>query len=570
MEEERNLSTAYRTTEKVRPPEGQGLNDLYVRFFRMAERRIAQKTGQGVVCFISNYSWLDGLSFTGMRERYLDEFDIIRVDCLNGDKYKTGKTTPDGAPDPSIFSTSEDPVGIQIGTAITTLVRKADHAPTVTVNFRHLWGIAKREELRHTASADPDSIYDSFEPSPSLGLPFIRVVVSDDWQCWPSLPDLMPESFPGVKTSNDSLLVDIDRDRLEKRITHHLKVAGAPSSDPNAGALIRYTYRPFDIRQLYWAAEGGLLDRPRPDYKAHVFKDNLWIEARQREAQEDFSRGTLCRHLADNFGNGLSTFFPLWLRDEGLEFGGSEDGRRANLSGAARRYLDTLGLEADDLFHHILAVLHDPTYRAANAGALRLDWPRIPLPGWPDGDASGATIELTRSADHGRDLAALLDADTDVSGVTIGAPRPEIATIAVPSTIDGHSMTGGDFDLAAGWGYVGKHGAVMPGQGRIVERVYTTTEHTKMGDTTRTLGEATLDVYLNDNAFWSNIPVAVWNYKLGGYQVLKKWLSYREHRVLDRPLSTKEVKYFTDTARRIAAVLVAVTNRPSSDLDSQP
>ena len=89
VDEERELSEAYRTTKRVRRPEGQGLNDLYVRFFRMAERRIAEKTGQGVVCFISNYSWLDGLSFTGMRERYLDAFDAIRIDCLNGDKYKT-------------------------------------------------------------------------------------------------------------------------------------------------------------------------------------------------------------------------------------------------------------------------------------------------------------------------------------------------------------------------------------------------------------------------------------------------------------------------------------------------
>ena len=113
----------------MRKPEGQGLNDLYVRFFRMAERRIAEKTGRGVVCFISNYSWLDGLSFTGMRKRYLEAFDAIRIDCLNGDKYKTGKTTPDGRPDPSIFSTPGDPVGIQVGTAIATLVRKAYHAP---------------------------------------------------------------------------------------------------------------------------------------------------------------------------------------------------------------------------------------------------------------------------------------------------------------------------------------------------------------------------------------------------------------------------------------------------------
>ena len=94
VDEERELSTAYRTTKLVRKPEGQGLNDLYVRFFRMAERRITEKTGQGVVCFISNYSWLDGLSFTGMREKYLQEFDAIRIDSLNGDKYRTGKLAP--------------------------------------------------------------------------------------------------------------------------------------------------------------------------------------------------------------------------------------------------------------------------------------------------------------------------------------------------------------------------------------------------------------------------------------------------------------------------------------------
>ena len=139
-DEERKLTTAYRITKEVRRPEGRGLNDLYVRFFRMAERRIAEKTGRGVVCFISNYSWLDGLSFTGMRERYLEAFDAIRIDNLNGDKYKTGKTTPEGAPDPSIFSTPGDPVGIQVGTAITTLVRKADHKPAKQVGYRNLWG----------------------------------------------------------------------------------------------------------------------------------------------------------------------------------------------------------------------------------------------------------------------------------------------------------------------------------------------------------------------------------------------------------------------------------------------
>ena len=568
VDEERSLSTAYRTADKVRRPEGQGLNDLYVRFFRMAERRIAEKTGLGVVCFISNYSWLDGLSFTGMRERYLDAFDAIRIDCLNGDKYKTGKTTPDGLPDPSIFSTPEDPVGIGVGTAITTLVRKADHAPTETVSFRHLWGDTKREELTATASADPESIYDTLEPSLPLGLPFTQVTVSDQWQHWPLLPDLLPASFPGVKTSRDPLLVDTDLDRLKQRITD-LKAAGTPPAGPDADGFIRYTYRPFDTRWLYWEADSGLLDRPRPDYKDHIFERNLWIEARQREAQEDFSRGTLCRHLADNFGNGLSTFFPLWLRDDGLDLDGAENGRRPNLSDPARRYLDKLGLGAEDLFHHILAVLHDPGYREANAGALRLDWPRIPLPGWPDGDTD-ATNQLAASAARGCQLAALLDSGTDVAGVTAGELRPEIAAIAVPATVDGHNMTGDDFAVAAGWGHLGKGGAVMPGQGRIAERPYTTAEHTKMGDNMGPLGETTLDVFLNDSAFWRNIPVAVWRYKLGGHQVLKKWLSYRESKVLHRPLSPQEVQYFTDAARRIAAILATVMNPQNSDPDSEP
>lgn len=108
MEEERDLADAYRTTKRAPAPQGQGLNDLYIRFFRMAERRIVEKSGRVVICYISNYSWLEGLSHTGMRERYLEVFDRAWIDCLNGDKYKTGKLTPWGESDPSIFSTESN------------------------------------------------------------------------------------------------------------------------------------------------------------------------------------------------------------------------------------------------------------------------------------------------------------------------------------------------------------------------------------------------------------------------------------------------------------------------------
>ena len=580
VDEERELSEAYRTAKRVRRPEGHGLNDLYVRFFRMAERRIAKKTGRGVVCFISNYSWLDGLSFTGMRERYLDAFDAIRIDNLNGDKYATGKTTPDGAPDPSIFSTPEDPVGIQVGTAIATLVRKAGHAPAQTVGFRNLWGQAKPEELTATAEAPPDALYDAIEPDLELGLPFKPVAASGSWSAWPSLPDLLPVSFPGVKTSRDSFLVNVDLDRLKARIADYFNpdldheevarrypiVMNAPTrrvrdallkqGGPTEAGFARYAYRPFDDRWLYWEADGGLLDRPRPDYKPHVFEGNLWLSAvprlRRNATEPQVSVTSLMASLHLNEW-GVS-MFPARLRDDGLGLGGA-DGRRPNLSDAAQRYLDKLGLGVEDLFHHVLAVVHDPAYREANAGALRMEWPRIPLPGWPGGDDAGAGDALTASAARGRELAALLDSDTPVPGVTEGALRPEIAAIAVPSTVDGHNMTGDDFAVTAGWGHLGQGDAVMPGQGRVVERPYTSDERAALGDAAGVARNTTFDVYLNNRAYWRNIPAAVWNYKLGGYQVLKKWLSYRERKVLGRSLLPEEVQHFTDTARRIAAIL---------------
>ena len=502
VDEERELSEAYRTTNQVRRPEGQGLNDLYVRFFRMAERRIAEKTGRGIVCFISNYSWLDGLSFTGMRERYLEAFDAIRIDCLNGDRYKTGKTTPEGLPDPSIFSTPEDPLGIQVGTAIATLVRKADHAPAASVGFRHLWGQAKREELTEEAEAAPESLYEAVGPVLPLGLPFAEVAANRGWSDWPSLPDLFPTSFPGVKTSRDSFLVDVDLEPLKERVvdyfnpavSHEEMVRRHPDvmdasriydaravrdtllkrGGPLEAGFVRHAYRPFDTRWLYWEADSKLLDRPRPDYLSHVRGGNLWLGSNKREIDNQFSHGTLVHHLGNwKLGNWGIHFFPAWLRDEGLRLEGDGFQRRPNLSPAAQGYLDRLGLGVEDLFHHILAVLHDPAYREANAGALRMEWPRIPLPGWPDGDSPGAADELAASAARGCELARLLDSEIPVPGVTAGALHPELAAIAVPATGDGHNMTGDDFAVTAGWGHFGTGDAVMPGQGKIQGRAYT-------------------------------------------------------------------------------------------------
>ena len=92
----------------------------------------------------------------------------------------------------------------------------------------------------------------------------------------------------------------------------------------------------------------------------------------------------------------------------------------------------------------------------------------------------------------------------------------------------------------------------------VVERAFTPEEREAMGDALPALGDSTVDLHLNGRAFWRNVPVAIWQYRLGGYQVLKKWLSYRERDILGRALSIEEVLEFTEIARRIGAMRICL------------
>ena len=127
-------------------------------------------------------------------------------------------------------------------------------------------------------------------------------------------------------------------------------------------------------------------------------------------------------------------------------------------------------------------------------------------------------------------------------GVTCGALRDDLKSLAVCVRADGRPINpdAGDLDLTAGWGHAGQGGVTMPGRGKVEETFD---------------AQRSLDVYLNATTLWRNVPEAVWNYTLGGYQVVKKWLSYRERPLLGRSLTREEVRHVTDTCRRLAALL---------------
>ena len=579
MEEERDLTEAYRTTKRAPAPQGQGLNDLYIRFFRMAERRIVEKSGRGIICYITNYSWLEGLSHTGMREHYLDVFDKIWIDCINGDKYKTGKLTPWGEPDPSIFSMDSNREGIQVGTAIALLVRKEKGAPKDGMRcrspkFRHLWGKGKHAEILRNAQGLEEAKYEDLTPPLEVGYPLFPVQVDAGYLTWPSLPDLFPVSFPGVKTSRDEFLVDIDRDRLEERIAAYFdaKLSNEEIArrwpcvmqegtryqarhvrdyltrrGRTKGSIVRYAYRPFDVRWLYWESETKLLDEKRSDYFPQVFEGNLWLAAAQHH-RRDFDPpaptmvlGSL--HLYERGANLFPSHLIHTAESRDL-LSQPEDGPFENVTPSARQYMDNLSADVMSVFHHCLASFYSNDFIKHNSFVLRQDWPRIPLP---------ATKEaLMASAELGRRVAALLDTEKPTEEVTTGALSQTLMAIGALKKISGSYLNPdqGDLDLTAGWGYGGKDGVCMPGRGK-----YEVRKQTDEG-LVKAFCKNTLDVHLNDTVSWVNVPQPVWEYHIGGYQVIKKWLSYREKSVLGRGLKLEEAEFVTEMARRIAALIL--------------
>ena len=174
------------------------LDDPYVRFFRLAERRIAEISKRGVVCYISNFSYLGDPSYVVMRQRFLEGFDKFWFDCMNGDSRGTGKRTPDGLPDPSVFSTESNHEGIRVGTTIGLMVRKQKQTAKKAVSFRHFWGVNKRADL--LASLDESNFekqYQTSAPTEKNRYSFRPQNIADDYMFWASLPELcvLFESF---------------------------------------------------------------------------------------------------------------------------------------------------------------------------------------------------------------------------------------------------------------------------------------------------------------------------------------------------------------------------------------
>ncbi|MBM4273372.1 MAG: DNA methyltransferase [Deltaproteobacteria bacterium] len=591
------------------------LDNLYIRFFGLAERRIAQMTGKGVVSYISMNTWVSEPSLVVLRQRLMNSFDRFWIENMHGDR-TISEYAPDGKTSETIFAIPGFSPGIRQGIVISLWVKSGKGLRKPQILYRDNLHAAKAVErraqlLESLKDSDFGTHYQPAEPEESNKFSFQPIAVSAAYMSWPRIDELA--SFRptlGILENRKEALIDIDSSELEKRIKLYydptiewdeLKKLGTGLTEDfarfdakktrlkvlsqevfNSNSIRRVLIRPMDLRFCYYTSVRPLWNESRPDYFIQCWPGNASLVSRKKGVA---SPEGVPFHFTSVIGlqHALHTdayYFTLRLRtlpknNQGGLFSQEATGKTsptANLSPAARTYLAALGLPDPDaapdtaslIWMHALAVGYAPAYLTENADGIRQDWPRVPLP-----DTAEA---LKNSAQLGRRVAALLDTETQAPGVTAGALRPEMKFLSVISKEGGGPLNpdAGDLALIAGWGHGGKDGVTMPGKGRAVKRDYSPEElaairegAAALGLTVEAalehLGESTYDIYLNDAAYWRNIPEKVWNYYIGGYQVIKKWLSYREQPLLGRPLSPDEVEEVTHMARRLTAIVLMET-----------
>ncbi len=593
------------------------LDELYVRFFRLAEKRIAErdKPGRGVVSFISNHSWIKDPSFVVLRKHLLQSFDRFWIENMHGDR-RISEYGPDGQTSETIFAIPGFSVGIQQGVALSLWVRAGRGKETAKVSFRDdisaSKAVARRAQLLASLSDRHfEEHYEEARPDASNWFSFMPERVSAGYNKWPRLADLWNEASNGLMEKRGGALIDTDKAALEDRMEKYYdssvgfadlrdvcpglttdaarfdarktrgRVTGAESLDRSR--IVRYAVRPFETRWCYYSGIRPLWNEPRPSLWKQCWPGNLFLLTRFRRAKAPegppfyFTRCVSDDHvLAPD-----AVAVPLRLRG-GLarmhterralgqllsETDCIEAGATPNLSSAARDYLGSLDITDPDVdadtaglvWMHALAIGYAPAYLTENDDGIASNYPRVPLPNEKEA--------LLASAELGKKIGALLDTENEVPGVTSGRIRKELREIAVISRAGGGALdpAAGHLAMTVGWGHAGKGGATMPGKGKLAKRPYSPKELAVAygGQETRPCpegevpnGGSTLDVYLNNVAYWRNVPERVWGYTIGGYRVMKKWLSYREEKLLGRSLTMDEAREVTNMARRIAAILL--------------
>ncbi|WP_246086280.1 type ISP restriction/modification enzyme [Roseinatronobacter monicus] len=478
------------------------LHDDYVKFIRLSESLI-EKSGEGVLGFITSHGYLDNPTFRGMRWHLLQTFDKIHVFDLHGNS-KRGEIPPEGIRDENVFDIQQG-VSIIIAVKIKPCKRKFS-TEGCEVAFSEMWGsrIEKYEQLgilnieeNSSKKIIPTAPYFSFNGKGS------RIPV---YQEGFSIPDIFPLNTTGVQTSRDSVALAESIAELQEKVleisdpristdfirkkyfsqtskkfpagdTRDWKLETERLRIPSKNILehiVPYAFRPLDNRKI--ALHPTLVSWPRMDVSKHMLRSNIaLITARSnKKGVNHFYCSAYVSDVKCGEATTGSIFAPLYLYPDEQDL---DQTRRVNFDPKLYAKLRKLATHPDHgtpdelaVFDYIYGVLHCPAYRATYAEFLKIDFPRIPWPKTPaefwDVSAKGHTLRQLHLMDP----------------ATIG-PTP------FPFMGDGDN----------------------------------TVEKPRYED-----GK----IWINPTQYFDAAPPVSWDFYIGGYQPAQKWLKDRKGRAL--------------------------------------
>jgi hypothetical protein len=525
------------------------LQNDYVKFLRFGQWRV-EKTGAGILAFITDNSYLDNPTFRGMRRHLMKGFTEIYLLNLHGNSRKKEKC-PDGSEDKNVFD-------IQQGVAISVFLKAPGaESQTAKVYYADLWGPrdvyedrdGKRELvggkyhwLWHNEVAT--TAWTSVEPRPPLYL-FVPQAAGlrEEYERGWKVTDMMPVNVLGFQTHRDHFAIDFDESALRGRIGD---LRGTEYSDEELRSryrlvdnrdwqlasardrlraekewerhFLRCVYRPFDQRWCYFST--GAMDYPRRELLLHVAgRANLCLNTVRQTKMDSWQHAVVSNAptpaLFVELKDG-SNAFPLYL------YGGDPKGtlfephvsvgagaRRANLS---REFIGQLSerqkmsfvadgtgdltssFGPEDVFHYAYAVLNSPTYRARYKDFLKTDFPRLPA-----------------TSDKGLFRALCAEGAKLVALHLLQSPALERPCTRYP--------VAGPNAVESGYPKYRAPGEQEPGSGVALRtgRVYISA------------GDPVAGVKAQ---YFENIPPEVWKFCVGGYQVCEQWLKDRRGRSL--------------------------------------
>ena len=517
------------------------LQDDYVKFIRWAQWRI-DKNGEGIMGYIVNNNFLDAPTVRGMRQSLLEDFNIIYLLNLHGSNRRT-EAVPEAQRDENVFDISQ-------GVCILLCVKESNNPAPAKVYYTDMWG--SREEKYNTLSeADVKPMMQTAQNELQPTSPYYLFVpqatdYSAEYEIGWKITDIFQTSSIGIVTARDKLTIHWTAEDIRETVsdfaslsvneaqkeynlrkdTRDWKVHLAQAdlrNHPDADQHVRpINYRPFDTRWTYYTGRSkGFHCMPRPENMPHLFTENLALSVCRIVKGPAWQHVLITDKITENcyISNTTSEsghVFPLYLYPDPEELGISIE-RSLNFKPTFLTALsEALGLRQvapfnlpegvspEDTLAYLYAVLYSPTYRERYYEFLKYDFPRIPLP---------------QDIDQFRTLSALGQRLIDCH--LLRESRPEVA----PTGTRGPTV----------------HRFEGEGDGVVAKVRY-------------------LDgrVWINPTQYFTDVPVEVWEYEVGAYQVCEKWLKDRRGEALSRA-----------ALQQYRAILVAVaeTLRVMAEID---